>query len=77
MNGADVPSAMPGVNLLDSLADKFGGTSLKDLPYSIDAMRPEIESAGEILFNIGRRGIGPGSLTAQEFEYIMSNPDSI
>lgn len=37
-------------------------------------MRPYIENASEIVFNIGRSGIGPGTLTAQEFQFVTENP---
>ncbi|GHO66814.1 hypothetical protein KSC_057060 [Ktedonobacter sp. SOSP1-52] len=36
-------------------------------------MRPPIEAADEIVFNIGRTGLTPGSLTAQEFQFVMEN----
>jgi RHS repeat-associated protein len=74
-NGVDIPSVgKPGLRFLETLAQDNGGKELQDLPGTIDAMQPEIENAGEILFNIGRSGIKPGSLTAQEFQFIMGNP---
>ncbi len=60
---------------MERWAADFGGKVLDELPYSIDAMRPPIENASEIVFNIGRSGIGPGTLTAEEFQFVIGNPD--
>ncbi len=70
---AEVPKA--GLQFLESLEARFGGRTLQGLPGKIEALKPEIGSAKEIIFNIGETGIRPGSLTAQELEFILSNPD--
>ncbi len=59
-----------------TFADQFGGSTLEDIrnPTFAD-LQPHIENADEILFNIGRNGIKPGSLTAQEFEFVLGNPN--
>ncbi len=75
-NGIDFPTrSLPGLNTLEGFASKYGGKTLAGLPYSIEAMRGPIKNAGEILFNIGRDGLGPGSLTAQEFQFVIETPD--
>jgi hypothetical protein len=37
-------------------------------------MRPQIQAADEIIFNVGRQGIGPGTLTQQELLMILADP---
>ncbi len=44
------------------------------LPGTIEDMTSPIEDAGELLFNVGADGINPGSLTSQEFQFILENP---
>jgi hypothetical protein len=54
---------------------RFDGYDLSQLPRSIDAMRPALDKARQIVFNISR--LSPGSLALQEFNYVMSRPDLI
>jgi len=74
INGTDVPSTMPGLRMMETLAEDYGGSVLNDLPGTMEALEPAIENSSEILFNIGRDGIIPGSLTAQEFQFVIENP---
>ncbi|WP_149403029.1 RHS repeat-associated core domain-containing protein, partial [Dictyobacter arantiisoli] len=73
IGGTDVPRIKPGLTYLDALAEDNGGMTLADLINpTIDEITPHIDKADEILFNIGRNGLAPGSLTEQEFMYILS-----
>ncbi|HEU5376785.1 MAG TPA: hypothetical protein VFV38_15220 [Ktedonobacteraceae bacterium] len=73
INGMDFPSVRPGLRMMETFAVDYGGKVLDDLPGTMEAIQPHIEAANEILFNIGRGGIEPGSLTAQEFHFVIGN----
>ena len=73
VNGTDVPSVMPGLRMMETFAEDYGGSILNDLPGTMEALEPAIEGSNEILFNIGRDGITSGSLTAQEIQFVIEN----
>ncbi len=66
---------MPGKQHLQGQERQFGGRNLSELPGTIEAMRPEIDSCDEIYFNVPEGGIVPGTLTHQEHQHIQSDPD--
>jgi hypothetical protein len=65
-----VPSA--GLQALESLAKEHGGRTLADFPGDITAIAPELRNADEIIFNVGERGIGAGTLTAEELGVLVN-----
>ncbi len=67
-----VPQA--GLQFLNSLASRYGGRVLSDLPGKFGAIRPHIDSARQIIFNLGS-GIRAGTLLAEEYQYILSRPE--
>ena len=75
-SGAKVPVAKPGLQYLEGQASRFGGKTLSDLPYDINATKPAMGAAKEIYFN-GTPAVEAGGLTAQELQYILSRPDLI
>src|SRR5579885_3147562 len=73
IDGEDFPIWRPGLQTMEGWARDFGGKILNYLPGEMEAMRGPIENASEIVFNIGRGGIEPGSLTAQEFQFVTED----
>jgi hypothetical protein len=68
--GSGLPQA--GLTWIRNMIGRFGGTELSELPRSIEAMKPAINSAPQIVFNISN--LSANSLALQEFQYIMANP---
>ena len=68
--GTATPQA--GLLWIQNMMARFGGYNLNDLPRSIDAMKPAINAAPQIVFNISN--LSPNSLALQEFNYIMASP---
>ncbi len=71
---ARMPIPLPGKQHLQGQERQFGGRNLSELPGTIEAMRPEIDRADEIMFNVPEGGIIPGTLTHQEHQHIQSDP---
>jgi len=69
------PANLPGLRQMETWAADYGGKVLSTLPATMEAMQPHIDAASQILFNVGESGIGPGTLTAQEFQYVIGNPN--
>jgi len=68
--GSGLPQA--GMLWIQRMIGRFGGKELSELPRSIQAMKPAINAAPQIVFNISN--LSPNSLALQEFNYIMANP---
>ena len=75
-NGQQIPTFRPGISYLEGLVSRFGGRTLQDLPGNINNIRPEIDKAQQIIFNIPQGGLLDSmALTMQEYAYILSRPD--
>lgn len=68
--GSGLPQA--GLTWMQNMIARFGGIELSGLPRNIEAMKPAINAAPQIVFNISN--LSPNSLALLEFNYIMSNP---
>jgi RHS repeat-associated protein len=78
MMGRDFNVPMkPGLQFLEGQIRTYGGRTLQNLPYGIEHMRPAVDGAGQIVFNMPRGGLSEYPLTQQEYNHIMSNPDLI
>jgi hypothetical protein len=72
VNGARIPSPLPGLQWLEAQVKQFGGKLLLGLPRTMEAIGPAIDAAGEIIFN-WVPGLPAQCLTAQELRYIASS----
>ena len=71
--GQPIPVPKPGLQWMEAQAQRFGGKTLQELPYGMNAMKPPIDAAKELIFNV-TPAVEAGGLTALELQYILSNP---